>query len=209
MNKFRRLVNLYFVFFKIGITTFGGGIAMLPILERELIDKRKWTTKDEMLDYYAIAQTTPGVIAVNVSTFLGYKQEGAIGGIIATLGVVAPSIVIITLIAHFLGYLEQIVWFKKAFAGIDVAVAALLSQATISFARRSIKNFFGAILFIAAFILIFFFNVSTGWVIISAAVIGIVESFITGKDTAKKNLRKSQKSEKEKNSLEKKDNDTK
>ncbi|MCI1210156.1 MAG: chromate transporter [Treponema sp.] len=180
MSKIRDILDLYVTFFKIGSVTFGGGIAMLPILERELVDKRHWTDNNELLDYYAIAQTTPGIIAVNVSTFIGHKRAGIAGGIFATLGVASPSIVIISLIAKFISTIDEIDWVKKALAGINIAVAANLTYSTVKFAQRSVKNFFGAVMFLAAFVAIFFFNIKTVWVIFSAVFIGIVQAFFTG-----------------------------
>ena len=100
-SRTKTLVELFFVFFKIGAVTFGGGLAMLPIIEKELVIKRNWVTKDTLLDYFAIGQATPGIIAVNVATFLGYSRAGILGAIVATLGVVTPSIIIISIIAKF------------------------------------------------------------------------------------------------------------
>ena len=101
-EKLLELWQLYFTFFKIGAVTFGGGLAMLPILERTLIDKLKWTTKEDLMDYYAIGQITPGIIAVNVATFIGFNKQGILGGIVATAGVVTPSVIISTVIAFLL-----------------------------------------------------------------------------------------------------------
>ena len=185
MGKLKILVDLYWTFCKIGSVTFGGGMAMLPILERELSDKRHWCTKDELLDYYAVGQSTPGIIAVNVSTFIGYKRAGFIGGIVATLGIILPSLVIITLFAAFIGSINKILWVKKALAGINIAVAANLTYGTVNFARRSVKNFLGAVLFLAAFFLIFFFNTSTILIIFTAASIGFAQHFIITKHSGK------------------------
>src|SRR5574344_2835159 len=153
-GRAKLLLDLYWTFFKIGSITFGGGLAMLPILERELSEKRHWTTNEELLDYYAVGQSTPGIIAVNVSTFIGYKRAGFIGGIVATLGIILPSLVIITLFAAFIGSINKILWVKKALAGINIAVAANLTYGTVNFARRSVKNLLGAVLFLTAFFLI-------------------------------------------------------
>ena len=176
----RELLDLYWTFFKIGSITFGGGLAMLPILERELSEKKHWTTNDELLDYYAIGQSTPGVIAVNVSTFIGYKRAGVIGGIIGTAGIVTPSIIVITLIAQFISNFEDIVWVQKAMKGINVAVAALLTYAVSGFARKTVKNWWNALFYVAAFSAIFFFNVNSLIVIASAAVGGILIGLCTG-----------------------------
>ena len=112
----KKYIDLFLVFAKIGVMTFGGGYAMLPMLERELIDNRGWTTNEELMDYFAVAQCTPGVIAVNTATFIGYKLYGNLGGIVATLGVVFPSLVIITPIAGVLTNFADIPAGKHAFA---------------------------------------------------------------------------------------------
>ena len=180
-NYLKDLFELYITFFKIGSITFGGGLAMLPILERELAEKKHWTTPDELLDYYAIGQSTPGVIAVNVATFIGYKKNKILGGIVATLGVITPSILIITLIAEFISNFEHIVWVQKAMKGINVTVAALLTYSVFTFAKRTIKNLWGVLFYIAAFVLIFFFNVNSIFIIIGSALGGIIIGLCTGR----------------------------
>jgi len=173
-DKIKILWELFSVFFKVGICTFGGGIAMLPILERELAQKRDWTNSDELLDYFAIGQSTPGIIAVNVATFIGYKKMGVIGGCVATFGMVLPSIIIITLIAKFIANFSDIVWVQKALKGINVAVAGILTYAVITFAKKSVKNLFGFVLLLIAFVLIFIFNVGTVWVIFGSGILGVI-----------------------------------
>src|SRR5574344_1456379 len=180
-SRAKLLLDLYWTFFKIGSITFGGGLAMLPILERELSEKRHWTTNEELLDYYAIGQSTPGVIAVNVSTFIGYKRAGIIGGIVGTAGIVTPSIIVITLIAQFISNFEEIVWVQKAMRGINVAVAALLTYAVFGFAKKTVKNWWSAVFYVGAFSAIFFFNVNSLIVIASAAAGGIIIGLCTGK----------------------------
>ena len=101
MERIKNLFQLYWSFFKIGGLTFGGGLSMLPMLERELVQRRKWVTEEEILDFYAIGQSTPGIIAVNTATFVGYKKEKILGGIFATLGMISPSIIVISLVAAF------------------------------------------------------------------------------------------------------------
>ncbi len=173
-EKLKLLWELFSVFFKIGICTFGGGIAMLPILQRELADKRGWTDENELLDYFAIGQSTPGIIAVNVSTFIGFKKAGVIGGCVATFGMVFPSIVIITVIAMFLSNFADIVWVKKAMSGINVAVAAILTSAVYKFAKKSVKGILGFILLVSSFLLIFLLNVDTIWIILGSAFLGVI-----------------------------------
>lgn len=140
MALFKELVDLFITFFKIGIVTFGGGLTMLPLLERVLINEKNWVSMDEILDYYSIAQTTPGIIAVNVATFVGHKRAGTIGGIFATLGMVTPSVIIITIIAKFISNFEQISWVQKAMKGINAAVAALLTYAVFNLCKKKFKK---------------------------------------------------------------------
>lgn len=182
----KKLVNLFFVFFKIGAVTFGGGMGMLPILERDLADKRGWTTREQLLDYYAIGQSTPGIVAVNVATFIGYNRCGILGGCIATAGVVFPSIIIITIIALGLQNFMDIVWVQKAMKGVNVAVAAMLTKSLCTFASRSVKNILGFVLFALAFSCIYFFKINTVFVIVGSALIGILSSGLRGKLFAKK-----------------------
>lgn len=147
---------------------------MLPILERELIDGKKWTTSEELLDYYAIAQTTPGIIAVNVATFVGNKKCGVAGGVAATLGMVSPSIIIIILLSKFISNFNSIPWVKKAMLGINVAVAALLTYSVFNLFKKTVKNVFGFALYALAFSFVYFLHVKTLFVILSAILIGIV-----------------------------------
>ena len=118
-------LDLYLTFARIGVCTFGGGYAMLPILQREVVENRHWATEDELMDYYAIGQCTPGVIAVNTSTFIGYKTHGILGGIAATAGMITPSLIIITIIAAFIQQFAHLAVVQHAFAGIRIAVWGL------------------------------------------------------------------------------------
>ena len=169
----KTLVELFFVFFKIGAVTFGGGLAMLPIIEKELGIKRNWVTKDTLLDYFAIGQATPGIIAVNVATFLGYSRAGILGAIIATLGVVTPSIIIISIIAKFLSGFSENITVKKALAGINVVVAALLTKVLWGFRKKIFSSILAFILFLLAFLGIAFFNVNTILVVVASIFIGL------------------------------------
>lgn len=167
------LVSLFFTFFKIGAVTFGGGYAMLPILERELVDKRHWTTNEALLDYYAISQTTPGIIAVNVATFVGHKKRGVAGGIAATLGIITPSIIIITIIASFISNFENIEWVQKALKGVNVAVCALLTYSVFNLTKKTVKKWWHVIFYAAAFSLVYFFKVNSVIIILVSALSGI------------------------------------
>jgi len=144
----RNMLELFISFAKIGIMTFGGGLAMLPMFERELIDKKRWITKETLMDYYAISQCTPGVIAVNVATFVGKKEKGFWGALVATIGVVFPSIVIITILAMFFTNFSSIELVKHAFAGARVGVCVLVLNAVIKLGKSCLKNTVAIVLYI-------------------------------------------------------------
>ena len=171
-SKLRQLVELYLAFLKIGAFTFGGGLAMMPIMQRELIEKRGWITDEELIDYFAIGQSTPGIIAVNVSTFVGYKRLGWFGGIIGTLGVVTPSLVIITILAGAISSVDKYPLAQKALRGINVAVAALLTSVIVKFSKKTIKSVWNAVFMLLAFVLIYFFKVQSVWIIIASLIVG-------------------------------------
>lgn len=168
------LWELYSVFFKMGLFTFGGGYAMLPIIQEEIVDKRGWATDEEVLDYYAIGQSTPGIIAVNTATFIGYNKKGIMGGIIATLGIVSPSIVIITIIATFFKNFQDYVLVQHALSGIRVVVAALILSTVIKMYGDSVKDWLGIVLFIASFLILVLFDITPIIVIVVSAIIGIL-----------------------------------
>ena len=170
----KELFDLFWTFAKIGSITFGGGYAMLPIIQREIVEKKKWATESEVMDYYAVGQCTPGVIAVNTATFIGYRLKGIIGGIIATLGVIFPSLVIIMIIAAFLSNFADLVIIQHAFGGIRVAVVALIISSIIKLWKSSVKTYIGFIIAIAAFILGAFLQVSPIYVVIGAAILGLL-----------------------------------
>ncbi len=136
----REFLSLYLAFLKIGIVTFGGGYAMLPILERDLVETRKWTTSEQLLDYFAIGQCTPGIIALNVSTFIGHARKGNPGGIVATAGFLTCPIILILIISMFLTNFADIPLVKNAFAGIRVCVCMLILQAVMKLWKKSIPD---------------------------------------------------------------------
>lgn len=171
-NKIKEFIKLYLAFVKIGAFTFGGGLAMMPIMQRELIEKRGWVTEEELIDYFAIGQSTPGIIAVNVATFVGYKRLGLFGGIIGTLGVVTPSWVIIMLLAGAISSVDKYPLAQKALKGINVAVAALLTSVIVKFSKKTIKSVWNAFFMLLSFVLIYFFKVQSVWIIIAALVTG-------------------------------------
>ena len=169
----KKYIDLFLAFAKIGVMTFGGGYAMLPMLERELIDNRGWTTNEELMDYFAVAQCTPGVIAVNTATFIGYKLYGNLGGIVATLGVVFPSLVIITTIAGGLTNFADIPAVKHAFAGVRVCVCVLIFNAVVKLWKGAIKDKAALVLFVIIFLLSVFLDVSPVVYVIACAAAGI------------------------------------
>ncbi len=132
------LLDLFLTFARIGVCTFGGGYAMLPILQRELVENKKWATEDELADYYAVGQCTPGIIAVNTATFVGRSQAGIAGGIFATLGLVFPSIVIIMVIAAFLQNFMHLEFVIHAFNGVRAGVVALILSSVIKLFKNSV-----------------------------------------------------------------------
>jgi chromate transporter len=168
----KELMELFLTFCRIGGFTFGGGYAMLPIIQKEIVEKRGWATDDEVIDYYAIGQCTPGIIAVNTATFIGYKRRGIIGAIFATLGMVFPSLVIITTIAMFFEHFQDYPIVQNALGGIRVAVVALITSTIIKMWKQSIKNWVGIALFAFSFLVISLTNISPVIVIIIAGIVG-------------------------------------
>lgn len=180
-EKKTSLWTLFITFAKVGVMTFGGGYAMLPILEREVVKNHNWTTSEQMLDYYAIGQCTPGIIAVNVSTFIGYKTRGILGAIVATFGMVFPSLVIITALASVLKMFQDNVYVKKAFAGIRIAVCALMVTAVIGLVRKAVSNIPTAIVAVAALLLQMLLGVSPVIIVICTVAFGLIMYFSTTK----------------------------
>ncbi len=173
----KELWLLFITFARIGGFTFGGGYAMLPILQREVVSKYKWVTSEELMDYYAIGQCTPGIIAINTATFIGHKQKGVIGGIFATLGMVAPSLVMITIISAFLEHFLDYQIVTSALAGIQVCVCALVLQAVISLGKKSVKDKLSIIIFIITLAVSLFTAISTAIIVIIVGIIGALVSF--------------------------------
>lgn len=169
----KELLEIFVSFFKMGAVTFGGGYAMLPILQREVVEKKQWLPNEKIMDYYAIAQGLPGIIAVNVSVFIGYSRKKIPGGIAAAFGVVSPCIVIISIIAACLSNFQDNVYVQHAFAGISVCVCALILNSVIDLAKKGIKDVLGVVLCIMTFLLMEFTGVSPILIIVSAALIGI------------------------------------
>jgi len=170
----KELLKLFLVFAKIGAVTFGGGYAMLPILQREIVEKYKWADEDELLDYFAIGQCTPGIIAVNTATFIGHKNKGVLGGIFATLGVIAPSIVIITIITAFIRNFAELPVVIHAFNGIRICVCVLILNAVLKLAKTALVDAWSAAIFAAVFLLAAVFDFSAALLVILAGAVGYV-----------------------------------
>lgn len=168
--------KMFWAFFRMGAMTFGGGYAMLPIMKEELIEKTGWITEEELLDYYAIGQCTPGIIAVNTATFVGNKLKGVRGGIVATAGMVMPSLIIIMVIASFLQNFAHIPQVQDAFSGIRIVVVALILSTVIDLWKKGVKNAFG--IAIVAFVVVVSFipGFNSVYSVVLCAVAGILYS---------------------------------
>lgn len=178
MNRLKTLLQLYWAFFKIGGLTFGGGLTMLPMLEHELVKKNKWITEEELLDCYAIGQCTPGIIAVNTATFVGYKKEKVLGGIFATLGMITPSLVIITVAAMFLQLIMGNEIFQHAMMGIRSVVCALMVNTVVNLLRKSIVSYLSCVIFGLVIAGGLFLKLPTIILVLAATVLGIILELI-------------------------------
>lgn len=182
----KEIVELFLTFAKVGVMTFGGGYAMLPILQREIVENKGWATESELADYFAIGQCTPGVIAVNTATFIGRRKNGIPGGIFATLGVVFPSIVIISLLAGVITRFSELVWVKNAFAGIRVCVCVLIANAVWKLKSKSVVDGWTAGIFAAVALCAIFTELSPVVFVLAAGVCGVALRVLLGKGGAAK-----------------------
>lgn len=171
MKLFR---ELFISFFKIGLFTFGGGYAMLPMLQREIVDRHHWVTEEEVLDYYAIGQCTPGVIAVNTATFVGTKLAGAAGAAVSTVAVVTPSLIIITLISSILKNFASYEVVQHAFSGIRVGVAVLVVVSLAKLFKKGVKGKMGYGIFAVSMLLVVLFDISPVWIVLGALAFGLI-----------------------------------
>ena len=169
----KQYLEIFLTFAKIGVMTFGGGMTMLPILQREIIETKGWADDEELMDYYAISQCTPGIIAVNVSTFIGQKLKGIMGGIMATLGVIFTSLVIITVLAGLITNFSHIKVVQDAFAGIQVSVCVLIFNAAVKLLKKSVIDKRTLVIFLLVLAGGVFLNLSPVWFVILAALAGI------------------------------------
>lgn len=173
-------IQLYTTFFRIGILTFGGGLTMLPLLKYELVESKKWITEEKLLDCYAIGQCTPGIIAVNTATYVGYLKRGVFGGIIATLGMVSPSVIIITVVAMFLQNFMEVAIIQHALMGIRGAVCALMLNTVVSLAKKSLISKINIAICAVALILALFTSIPTIALIIAAGITGVIVEKVKG-----------------------------
>ena len=178
------LLDLFITFAKIGVMTFGGGYAMLPMFKRELVEKNGWITDEELMDYYAISQCTPGVIAVNCATFVGYKKQKTLGALAATLGVIFPALIIITVIAAFIKNFADLKFVKDAFAAIRVCVCVLILNTIVKLWKQAIKDWKCILIYAVVLLIALFTNISKIFIVILAAVAGILICH-SGKETDK------------------------
>ena len=170
----KELLEIFFVAFRVGIMTFGGGYAMLPILQREVVENKKWVTEAEVLDYYAIGQCLPGIIMVNTMIFVGEKRKGKLGGIAAALGTVCPALIIITVIAALLTSFADSVIVKKAFSGIRVCVCVLIFNAVVKLWKSSVIDLKSFAIFAVVVVLSLVTKITPVVFVVLAAICGIV-----------------------------------
>lgn len=174
----KTLFQIFTTFLKIGAFTFGGGYAMIPLVQKETVEKRHWIEDNDILEIVAIAESTPGPIAVNAATFVGYRIAGFAGAVCGTVGVVLPSFVIIVLISYVLREFESMQIVRYAFQGIRAGVLALILQALWMMYRQVPKNASAYLLMAVAFVLTAFLDINVVWVIIGCAVYGIGYAWI-------------------------------
>ena len=184
-EKFQRILRLFYIFFKIGAFTFGGGYAMIPLISKEVVENENWITDDDILEIVAIAESTPGPIAINSATFVGYRVAGFWGAFFATLGVVLPSFIIILLISAILNEFKENRFVQYAFNGIRVGVLALIVKALWTMYQKAPKNWVSYIVMAGAFITTAFLDISILWVLLGCALFGLVTSFIAERRAAK------------------------
>lgn len=174
-------LELFAAFAKVGVMTFGGGYAMLPILQREIVQNKNWASEEELMDYFAIGQCTPGIIAVNTATFIGQKVKGILGGIVATLGMVFPSLVIISLLAGVIEAFSHILWVQNAFGGIRICVCVLILNAVVKLYKKAVVDKVTLAMFVLITVGSYLTSLSPIVFVVAAAIIGIMLKNLGGK----------------------------
>lgn len=181
-NKAKDVLTLFLTFLKIGAFTFGGGYAMIPLIQKEAVEKHKWISDEDILDIIAIAESTPGPIAINSATFVGYRVAGVLGSAAATFGTVLPSFLIISVIATVLNEFYHITAVKYAFFGIRAGVLALIFKSLYTMYRKCPKNIAAYIIMVVAFLIVAFTHINILFVLIGCAVFGLIYSLKAGRD---------------------------
>lgn len=178
MKRIPKTISLLLTFMKIGLFTFGGGYAMIPLIQRETVENKKWISDEDILEIVAIAESTPGPIAINAATFIGYRVAGFLGALSATFGVVLPSFAIITVVSFVLAEFQNVRWIQYAFNGIRAGVLALIVKALWSMYKQSPKGIFAYLIMLGAFVVVAFLPVNVVFVILTCVVVGIVQALI-------------------------------
>ena len=173
-SNFRTLLEILKTFLKIGSFTFGGGFAMIPLIEREFVENKKWIDSEEIVDIFAVSQTMPGAIGINAATFVGYKVAGKKGAIVATIGMVLPSFLIITLIAVFFSRFQNTPFVNAVFSGIRPAIVGLITMATLKVGEASIKDGVGMIIAALSIVAVVILDIQAVFVIVGGALVGLV-----------------------------------
>ncbi|MBQ7888897.1 MAG: chromate transporter [Erysipelotrichaceae bacterium] len=181
----KQYIEFFMAWFRIGLFTFGGGYAMLPMIEKEIIDKHHWTTEDDVMNYYAIAQCTPGVIAVNVATFVGYFQKGILGAIVCTIGLVTPSILIISMIAGVLTSFSELAIVQHALSGIRIAVCILMSTSIVKLFKKGVVDMYSGMIFVSVLLMAMLTQVSTVLLVVVSGMLGVIFSLVKVKTGGK------------------------
>ena len=184
-EKLKRMWQLFVTFFKIGGFTFGGGYAMIPLIQKEAVEKHKWVTDDDILEIIAIAESTPGPIAINSATFVGYRTCGVLGAACATFGVVLPSFVVILAISYVLKEFQNIRAVQYAFNGIRAGVLALLFKALWSMFKKSPRGWAAYVVMAGAFVATAFLDINVLYVVIACAVFGLITALLADRRAAK------------------------
>lgn len=166
-------LDLFLTYAKVGAMTFGGGYAMLPILKREMVDRKGWITEDDLIDCYAIGQCTPGVIAVNAATLIGYQQKGIWGSVCATVGVITPPILIIVCIASIIEAFSSNIYVQHALAGMNVAICAVIALTVFGLLKKTWKDIASVVIGLCVVALTLIFDIPTILAVLLAAVAGI------------------------------------
>ena len=167
--------NLFECFFQLGLFTIGGGMAMVPIMQEKVCDERKWMTEEEVLDCLAVCQSLPGVIAINMATYIGYYKKGLKGAIVSTLGVLIPSFVIIILVVTILGNIDENPYVQGALMGFKAAATGLIAYAAANMAKKTLDSAFTWVLALVALVLIAFLGIDVVWVILAGILIGEIK----------------------------------